>query len=142
MTLLRNKSSNTYCGPAALALLTDQHVDAVTYTLRCLRNGRSVRGVYSEQMLEALRLLGHRAVFTPTMSAEHNLYGTYPTLTQALRALKGRGADDRFLVLITGHYIVLKGRKVFDNKHPEGIWLKECPYRRRRVRGVWKVTPR
>lgn len=38
-----------------------------------------------------------------------------------------------YLVTITGHVIVVRHWKVFDNMFRQGIWLDDSPYKRKRV---------
>lgn len=135
MTLLRSAHSNRFCGPAAVALLTGRHVDDAAYALRTVMGRRAVKGTSNPFMVAALDLLGHLALPVPT--------GGRPTLTQALSgALRGRKADQAYLVLLTHHYVVIRGRRLYDNKHPQGVWLSECPYRRKRVRALFAVMAR
>ncbi|HKV44611.1 MAG TPA: hypothetical protein VJT32_08060 [bacterium] len=135
MTIQRNKSSNRFCGPAALAAITGIHVDDAAYTLRKVSGKRFIKGIGTRHMLAAIERLGHRA-----QPMKLGLTYGYPTLTQALAGvLKGRPSDARYLVLITGHYVTIQGRRLVDNKHPEGIALTACPYRRKRVKGVWQI---
>lgn len=131
MKILRNKNSNHYCGPAAIALLTGVHVDEAARALRVASGKRAVKGAVNRHMMEALSLLGHFAIPVPVASK--------PTLTQALAGpLRGRQAET-YLVTLTGHYVVIQGRTLYDNKHPEGVRLTECPYRRKRVRSLFSV---
>ena len=134
MTILRSKSSNHYCGPAALAALAGIHVDEAARMLREASGKRAVKGIAVRHVLRALTWQGLRA------STLHSLGGPRPTLTQALRGvLKTRKPREKYLVMITGHFIAIQGRRLVDNKHPEGIALTACPYRRRRVKGVWRI---
>jgi hypothetical protein len=137
MKLIRDKHSNHYCGPAAVALLTGVHVDEAARALRAASGERAVKGTVNRHMMTALSLLGHMAIPVPTQSVN----GRPPTLTQALKgALRGRQVETRYLVTLTGHYVVIQGRKLYDNKHPQGVRLTECPYRRKRVRALFSVV--
>jgi hypothetical protein len=138
MILQRNKNSNHYCGPAAIALLTGRHVDDVAYVLREMSGRRAIKGVNNRWMVAALASMGRMALPVPTGAIARG--GLAPTLTQALAGcLKGRRPDAAFLLIVTGHYVVIQGRKLWDNKHPDGVYLGECPYRRKRVKAVWAV---
>jgi hypothetical protein len=149
MTINRNKNSNRFCGPNALAALTGRHVDDTAHALRIVTKRKAIKGVFNRHMVAALELLGYRATLVPvqrplTAVMVHRTKAArtaqaFPTLTQVLRgALKGRGAAP-YLVNTTGHYVVIRGRMLFDNKHPEGIRLTECPYRRKRVKAIYAV---
>lgn len=134
--ILRNHTSNHFCGPAAIAALTGVHVDDAARVLRNVSGKRAIMGIDARHMLAALKKLGHEPhTLLPVTT------GKRPTLTQALAGvLRDRKPDEAFLVTITDHYVVIKGRRLWDNKHPEGIWLGECPYRRKRVRAIWAVS--
>lgn len=136
MTLNRNKNSNRYCGPAAIALLTGVHVDEAARALRIVSRKRAIKGATNRQMMDAMYMLGYMAVPVPTgATGKHR-----PTLTQVLAgSLRNRQPETAYLMVVTGHYVVIRGRKLYDNRHPDGIWLGECPYRRKRVRGLWVV---
>jgi hypothetical protein len=141
MTIQRNKTSNRFCGPAALAALAGIHVDEAARMLRLVSGKTAIFGVGHRHKLAALERLGYRVEHVLANSLDDRRAGRTPTLTQALAgALRGRQSTQRYLVLITGHYVTIQGRKLVDNKHPEGIALSTCPYRRRRVRGIWAVN--
>ena len=160
MTINRSKTSNKFCGPAAIASLTGVHVDEAAYALRVATGRRAIKGVRSNGMVDALKLLGYSATqvkleqVTVKQPVPHaRAYGitiwkwrkpgkrcTAPTLVSVLRTIADRKPEDKYLVIITGHYVTIQGRKLYDTKHPEGIFLGQCPYRRRRVRGLWLVA--
>jgi hypothetical protein len=135
MRVTRNKTSNRFCGPAAISALTGVHVDDAARTLRILSHRQAIKGVSASYMTAALAKLGWQALSVPLGVRKGK-----PTLTQALAGvLRDRKPAKAFLVGITGHWVVIQGRKLYDNRHPEGIFLGECPYRRKRVTHVWAV---
>jgi hypothetical protein len=145
MQLLRNKTSNRYCGPNALALLTGQHVDDVTRMLRMVSGRPAIKGTHNRHMLAVLERLGFSALPVPLGAGADTRKGkrtSCPTLAKALRTvLKDRQASQRFLVVVGHHYVCIQGRKVWDYRdYPEGEFLGSCKLRRCRVTGIWAVS--
>lgn len=142
MKLNRNKSSNKFCGPTALALLTGRHVDDTAHALRIASGKRAVKGATNTQMLKALDLMGYKAspIVLGTTIIRTTSKPKSPTFAQVLRTqLRGADKNTRFLVSLTGHFVCVQGRKLFDNRHPDGIYLGQCPYRRCRAKAIWAV---
>ena len=115
-----------------MSLLTGKNVDECVDILH--RFQPRVKGVKNSVMLRALEHCGLRC--DPLRAPQMR-----PTVAAAIRALQGRPADQPYLLNITGHYIVLKGRKIYDNFHPTGIFIREYPHRRTRVKRMWEVVP-
>ena len=133
MKVLRREGSNQFCGPAALSLITGRSVDDCVGVLKDVRhNSRAVKGVYNGEMREALIHLGYRMHVLPVRGR--------PTLARLLRSLKERGPEHIFLINTTGHYVVLRGRKIYDNKNPKGIFVRQYRHRRARVYATWIVA--
>ena len=64
----------------------------------------------------------------------------YTTLARWLkitRPLRSCHPARPFLVNVTDHYIVVCGRKIYDNFFTEGVWLRRYPHRRIRVKKAW-----
>jgi hypothetical protein len=137
MKVNRAVHSNTYCGPAALSLLTGQHVDICTHLLKKFRNStRPVAGVYNREVFNVLDYFGFIATPLPPCT------GAGQTVAGFLRNLQDREPDAMYLINTTHHYLVLRGRKLFDNHHPEGIFIRQYPHRRSRVCSAWRVWQR
>jgi hypothetical protein len=116
--VLRSVASNQFCGPAALSLITGRSVDDCVSVLKNVRHSSQVvKGVYNGEMREALNHLGYRMHVLPVRGR--------PTLARLLRSLRERGPEYIFLINTTGHYVVLRGRKIYDNKNPEGILVRQ-----------------
>src|ERR1700675_4110597 len=161
MKVKRNERSNTFCGPAALSLITHKHVDNCVKTIHSLyRNDfltggrrRNVRGVSRYEMLQALGKLGYKATVLPigpggSLPYElRNLPKTCmskngPTLVSFRRWLRKNGTDAKtiYLLNVTGHWMVMKGIKMFDNANPEGVTFGKYTKRRRRVQLAWQIA--
>jgi len=134
MKVIRNDRDNRYCGPAALSLITGRPVSECTEELRRHTGQRAIRGVYRNDLLDVSRRMGTRLINVPVIGTPGQ---QRPTLVKLLRQLRERHADDVYLINITGHYIVLKGIKLFDNVNPDGVFIRRYAHRRKRVKYVW-----
>jgi hypothetical protein len=149
MKVKRGERSNTFCGPAALSLITGKHVDKCVKEVRDFRNDRhgfqrrNVRGMWNAEIVRVLDRMGF--VSERKYPFEYDTLKLDPTLVAFMRWLKKRGqwsAKKVYLINVTGHYLVMKGIKLFDNRHPEGVFFGKYDHRRRRVKYVWEVTKR
>lgn len=62
-----------------------------------------------------------------------------PTLAQWLRQRPDRAGT--YVINVTGHYVLVVGRKFVDTKTGgEWVSIAKAPHRRTRVENVWKVT--
>lgn len=136
MKVRREEGDNRFCGPAALSLLTGRKVPTITAALRDITGDRAIKGVHNWAMRKALTLFGRNVevVFTKYQTTRMR-----PTLVGAIRMLKTRKPNEKFLITLSTHYVVLKGRKLYDNVHPTGVFLRQYPYRRSRVERIDKV---
>lgn len=97
-------------------------------------------GVHENTLAAALRLLVPGATFARFRS----YYPSWrPTLAQFLAKTRGeRDPEAFYLVIVTSHYLVVRGRKVWDNSTPPGgTYLAKGPCRRARVRSVYALVP-
>jgi len=166
MKVKRSERSNSFCGPAALSLLSGKHVDDCVKEVHAYRNRdgflsgfrrRSVKGMSNTEMLRVLLRMGYDNTGVCSLNGYNmkTLAGpeyivvpkviTAPTLVAFMRWLKKQpqwNAKKTYLINITGHYIVMKGIKLFDNRHPEGIFFGKYGHRRARVKYAWEVARR
>lgn len=161
MRVKRGASSNTFCGPAALSLLTGRHVDKCVQEVHFYR--RRLRGhallcedldccnsvrysVSSMDKSEITRVLVRMGYTINTaFHWELDKPKRKPTLVAFKRWLKRQpcwSPKKKYLVLVTGHYVVVKGIKLFDNANPDGVFFGKYNGRRRRVSQAWEVTRR
>lgn len=131
----RNPDSNTYCGPAALSAITGRHVDDVTHVLRIATRKRAIRGVNSVAMFNALALMDWKINPEPTI-VELVRRSDIPTVARWLRQARPYPGSF-YLLLLTNHWVVIRGHMLYDNRHRDGIPLTQCPYRRKRVKFAW-----
>jgi hypothetical protein len=142
MKVRRGERSNTFCGPAALSLITGKHVDKCVEQVHEYRDGlgkrRNVRGMSNWEMTWVLGRMGFQ-------QSKLNVPKQNPTLVALMRWIKRQDfwdAKNVYLVNVTGHYVVMKGIKLFDNRNPEGVFFGRYEHRRWRVKHVWEVMRR
>jgi len=131
--IVHDNRSKLWCGPAAIAAVTGQPTSVVTRALLQVRDGKPVKGIYNHELLGALRMLGYMP------SEEVRVRGP---LTLAEFAAKHRNlfSERPMIVQVTGHYVVLAGRRFVDSHTMTPVWLKDAPHRRRRVEWAWSFT--
>jgi hypothetical protein len=130
---------NHYCGPAALAYLLRTCPDTAAYILRDVTKRRAIHGTTSTEMIRALERYGLRAI--PRARRHSPATGKRTdqrTLAQWLEVEKPRPHDE-YLVVVTGHWIVVHGSRWFDNRCHLGKPLALCPYLRKRVPGAYLI---
>jgi len=95
---------------------------------------RKVTGIAQNILMLAIESYG-------LLTYNHPSPSTLPTLAQWLRARDNQYAT--YLVVLRTHYVVVKGRKVWDNgtlASRDGTWIRSMKGRRRRVQSVVEVT--
>lgn len=125
------KGRTTWCGPSALDIITGCGYDRALDVLRLVTGKRSIKGTTNRAMLDALAKLSWT---TKPVPVDVGL-----TLAAWLR---GRSKDQQtqtFLINVTGHYVVVRGRKGCDSHTKEPVWISDMPFRRSRVQKVWMV---
>lgn len=133
--LKRASGSNRFCGPYVVAHLLDVDRDEAARRIRIATGKRLVMGLSHTDLWRALAHVGifkvSRDDFTPVPVRER------PTVAAYLRKVD-RGA--LVIVSTTDHYILVDGRKIYDNAHPEGVPRREWGGRRARVHAAWELS--
>jgi len=115
-----------YCGPFALHFTTRGDHDEIVQKIKEHRNSnRPVRGVWHYELVNVLKYYGVGFSELPRIRPKI-------TLARWLKITK-RHPKWCYIVMITGHYVVIKGRKLYDNCNRKGVWLRRYNHRRRRV---------
>jgi hypothetical protein len=123
---------NHYCGPAALAYVLRSDPDEAARLLRQVSGKRSIHGVTNVNLDAALQAAQVRFVRTATGN------GRLPTrCLPTLARWYNTVPLGEYIVCVTGHYIVVDGERMFDNRHHQGKPMALCPYLRRRVKMSW-----
>ena len=125
---------NNYCGPCALAYVLETDPDKAAALLRKTSGTRSIRGVSNGLLIEAIWAAGVKTRLAfPIGQVPH------PQLRRWLLTREDPAA--LYIVNITGHYIIVHGDQMFDNRFHLGKPLEKCPYLLRRVVNAWMILP-
>lgn len=141
MKVIKNPGDNSYCGPAAISLLTGHHVSLCCHYMRQVTGKRAIRAASNGSMVATLIKMGKRVREVPIH--DNRVCQTLrrkPTLVGLVRLLRDREPHQRFLIRTTTHFLVLRGRMVYDNLNPEGVFFGKYNRRRLRVSHVWEVS--
>ncbi len=131
---------NHYCGPAALAYLLRTCPDTAAYILRDVTKRRAIHGTTSTEMIRALDRYGLKAIPRAWRRSDvpAPLRRNQRTLAEWLEVAKPEPHQE-YLVVVTGHWIVVHGSRWFDNRCHLGKPLALCPYLRKRVPGAYLI---
>jgi hypothetical protein len=129
-----NKNRSTWCGPAAISIITGCGYDCAVDLMKSVSGRPMIKGVYNGWMLQALRRLGYDCG-TPEEFTDWR-----PTLAWWLRTRDPEDMQTTYLVNVTHHYVVVRGRKIADNKTTVPVFLRQYPRRRARVIKAWKIV--
>lgn len=130
---------HVFCGPTALAALmgvpsveVERNVLAHRAThgtpRRNVLRGAVVRGMWSSEIAPVALASGWRA--TECFS--------HPKPTFAQWCALGRG-DDAWLVLVTHHYVAVRGKWFADSHNRTPIPVRKARHKRKRVVRYWKL---
>jgi hypothetical protein len=124
---------NRYCGPGALAILTGVGTGDAAAAIRQVTGKPAVRGCHHADLVQAGWNLGLRLSRQPS-----------PTATGTLRAWAVRQEPGRYLVNVTGHYVVvrvnlLREVEVADNLTIYPLPLAQFKRAGQRVKRAWRV---
>ncbi len=127
---------HTFCGPYAVSAITGKPVEDIEDTLNRRRgkmSGTKIVTTYNTELRLTMCSLGFRATLI------YNNMGPSrksPTLAKWLRERCGPETTATYLVLVTGHWIAVKGRKMVDTWTKKPIFIGKAPHRRKRVQVV------
>lgn len=125
-------SRAAWCGPYALAyVLGISYMSAARRVQQVGRRSRLPQRVYVSEMKAVLDSEGALAGF------EKYGYET-PTFRQWAKANAGHGK--RFIVNVTGHYIVVDGNRWIDNQQRKLQPLYAYAHPRKRVRAIMEIA--
>jgi len=109
LTVTRKANDNSFCGPAAISIITGKPVSEITEQLRRNRGYRTtIRGVANWEIISVLQYYGHFA-------RQIELSIKRPTVAQFIKRLQSALSLEsgiNYLVNTTGHYVVIRGRKI------------------------------
>ena len=133
--------TNTFCGPAAISVITGCTAECAVEWFRLRREKRAgptptgrprqIRGVYHSEMRWVLTQLGYTSRETAYWTRDDR-----PTLAAFI---KGRDRKATLLVSYGGHLVVMQGNTALDGGHR--LWVGDLPRRRARVSRAWIIEP-
>lgn len=122
-----------WCGPAAVCIITGCSLQEAKEGYYVVRGVRRVARVHLSETREVLRRKGYLLV------PEYQSHAGR-TFAAWLREREPEDVNDLHLVRLTGHYVVVKGRRMVDNHTRVPVFIRRAPHRRRRVRDVFRVV--
>ena len=131
-----DRPRQVYCGPYALAALTDLSVGEIEKQINQRRGkkpGASVRWVNGYD----LHFAGRQAHLQMGEIEEHFL--ERKTFARWLRERSPEDANAKYLVLLTGHWVAVEGNEMVDNGYRTPRAIRSCPHRRRLVKLVIRI---
>jgi len=136
----KGRSSNRYCGPAVLSIVTGYDTADTSAILRHLGNVRKITGTSDDLLLKGLKAFGIDALCTfnqAGLSAKKRI-----TLAAWLRrSKKHRTAGRVYLISAGRHWQIVSGRRYVCGVVGEVVSIKDKQVKRRsRVRRVWELT--
>lgn len=137
--LKKDVKTCAYCGPTAIGVITGKPISKIIETIRMVRGDdpntrkKPVRGLPIWETRSTLRHLGWFS--KPVIS---DIKGQ--TLAKFLRSRPKELMNVHLLILVTGHWVVVKGRKFADSlTNGEPVFISKAPGRRKRVVRAWVV---
>jgi len=140
------KGKRLYSGPAAISIITGCRYEKAMEVLKS-HSETTGTGISPWLMFNALASLGWRM---RPVKIESTIQETVlarlddcrdPKLPSLARWFKLRGnlTNCLLLVKLSGHWLVVKGRKAADNYHPESVFIRDINFRRSTVVAVWTL---
>lgn len=164
-----DRTGNGYCGPLVIAALLGISTAEAASEVRRRSNrrcyARAVKGMYNDDLVHVLKVNGLKVEKQP--HGELRYFPRYrwpngksvafesyngalgectpveqrpvkPTLARWLAERPDKSAT--YVVQVTGHYVLVSGRKFVDT-HTRGQWVNigDAPRRRKRVEHVWMI---
>ena len=124
---------NMFCGPTVLSILSGKSTDECS--LLASQNGKPLKSMFISHMSESLRKLGIKYKWEKCFDVKYynkfNRRHPYPTLKNWMETCrKPSEMEDIFLLLITGHFILVKGNMVICSQ-TRGEWVPLSVYHKR-----------
>ena len=139
MKMSKPFGKNGYCGPLVLSVLSGKSTDECA--LLASKNGKPFKGMFNFQLQESLELLGIQFQKYKSAMLRSGKPYPYPTLKQWMDQFRRPSEQDMpFVVIITRHYILVKGNQICDT-YTEGKWVNvyDYKYKSSHVRGFIKI---
>lgn len=123
-----------WCGPAAIAAVTGYPTSIIMQALKEDTGKVAVKGVYNSQLWRVMMRFGY--------GVAKNISGQNRTLAQFARDHAEDFAKAPMVVNVTGHYLVLFGRRSVDNWTKDPVFISDSPHRLKKVKAAWVFDKR
>ena len=152
--LSKNPNGHSFCGPAALTVLTGRTYESVVKSIRKCRRERGrpagntrrsadgVAGMYNSEMSRVLNALGYKmsgfTAYHPNFQLLSPRTNRGTTLRQYMRKTHGKRGKLWLLVQTTRHYLVIRGNRIWDSTM-NGVTIKKATHKRGIIKHIWVV---
>ncbi len=130
-----DRPRKVYCGPYAMAALTGLSVDYIERQINHRRGKKPSSSVRWTNSYD-LQYVGTMACLR--MGDFEKVLGE-KTFARWLRERKPDEVNAKYLVLVTGHWVAVEGRKMIDNWTRTPTFIRKAPHRRKRVQVVIRI---
>lgn len=124
---------NKYCGPFAIAALTGGTTDDAARLVRSFTGRPAIKWMYTSEVRQALEKRGKRTRYKNCRQKEGW------TLNRWINEIAK--PDTSYVVLVTGHFVVVSNNRFACSQVREPIRLDDAPGKRRRVQGYIEIIP-
>lgn len=131
-----HRPRKVYCGPYAIAALTGLDVGFIEDQINHRRGkkpGCSVRWINGNELIH----VGTRAKIR--MGEAELRIAEKKTFARWLKERTPEEVKAKYLVLVTGHWVAVQGRKMIDTWTRTPTFIRKAPHRRKRVQVVIRV---
>lgn len=136
-----------WCGPYAVAATTGVAVEVIEEKIneqRLKAPTTPVRRSSVDELCHVLSELGYEGTITSGFRFKDRSSSgrSRPTLAAWLKGRRGDEMKTSYIVLVTGHFVAVRGRKIICSQTREARFIRNAPGRRKRVQYVIGVGSR
>lgn len=133
----RENKKRWYCGPFAISVITGAGFEQVRSVSNSVANRPLNQGICGMSEWNVLKALQELGFWTQLAYKWHNK--DYQKKLTFKEWLKRDRADCIYLVVLTGHYVVVKGNQFIDNHSKHIVGVNYAPWQRKRVLEAYRV---
>ena len=143
MKITHDIRTTLWCGPAAISASTGEPTSKIMALAKHFTRDKVVKGISNRTLISTLDALGYRVEVV--YESIHSFFSggpPRPTLAAWTKANAGIFSEHPVIIMVTGHYVTVKGRLFVDTMTPgyAPVRLKKAPGRRSRVCRAWRIT--
>ena len=133
--IINDTNGRCWCGPGAIAAITGLPLSQVKEAIYAMRGQRRVTRMTEYEVRDTLLHMGYRPSPPQKFPSDDR-----PSLARWLRERLPHQLKPVYLVNLTGHFMVAKGRKIVDNSTLTPVWIGDAPYRRAKVVSIRRIN--